>query len=146
MSPDIQVVLDFVKSVGTAGAAGIFAGASVAFYGLIKVYRLNGVQALVTKIPVIGPNLCWDNIPKPVVVALVLGLPTLGAVCAAIATGAAPMAVVGAGVAALIAALTAGGVDGAVSAVAPTKPATLEVARQLADALHAQGVKADSKP
>ena len=143
MNPELQAIVDFVNSVTTAGAAGIFAGASVLFYGIVKVYRLNSVQALVTRIPIVGRKLCWDSWPKPVTVAVVLGLPVLGAVCAAIASGAAPIAVVSAGVAALIAALTAGGVDGAVSAVRPTPPAKLEEARRLSDALHAAGVKRD---
>jgi len=138
MSPDIQAIIEYVKSVGVAGAAGTFAGLSVAFYGAVRIFRLPGLQALLPE------KFRWAELPAPVRVGVVLGLPVLAAVAGALAAGLAPSAVAGAGIAALVAALSAGGVDGAVSAIRPTAPATLPQALALSAALGA-GKPKDSK-
>jgi hypothetical protein len=116
MTPELQTIAEYIQSIGVAGAASIWAGVGVAFYGLVKVFRLPIIQ---NQLPA---RVQWASLPGGLRVGLVLGLPVLAAVASAVAIGAAPGAIAGAGIAALVTALSAGGIDGAVNAAAPTWP------------------------
>jgi hypothetical protein len=118
MSPEeIQAITQLVTDTHGAAAGGALAALSVLIFGLVKVLRLKGVQAILAKI---SPKLSWSSWPKWAAALFVFGLTFVGALLSALALGAAWLPALIAGVSAAVpAALGAMGVDAAVGAVAP---------------------------
>lgn len=116
---DAADILNWFKAIGAGyKAAGAFAAVAAGFYGFIKIIRTKFIQGLLGKL---SQKLLWDNWPKVLTVFLVLGLPILAALFGGFAAHLSWSVILGGMFAALIAALTGGGIDGAVNAIAPKK-------------------------
>ena len=112
---ELQPLFDYIQSIGAASAAGAVAAIVAALWGAVKVFRLAPIQGLLPE------KARWANLPKWLRVVLVWGIPVIATAITSIASGLGASATVGACVAALVAAMAAGGIDGAQTALG--KPA-----------------------
>lgn len=110
MEADIQAILEIIKS-STTGTLGALGAASALVYGLIKIIRLNLIQALLGRI---SPKAQWKSWPKVWCMVFVFSLTLVGSFLGALATGIGWLPALVGGI---MAGLVAMGGDAAVSSV-----------------------------
>lgn len=84
LAGDEQVLLDYLQSI--AGAGGVLVACSLAFFGLVRVYKTALVQTCLARLPFVPRWMLWATWPEWVRWLVVLGGGLLGGLFGALAT------------------------------------------------------------